>query len=396
MASVTEIQTILQYLDPQLQLPLLAVAEKAGMDVAEQIKQAKAAVVAPTKEEIATAFAAELKKAGPLIATYFNVEGDVFTFNKPVESEDIKAPTANQLSAVANLAKLAYISGNFTNACAIFALLVLDELHAEPTHYWGYLACAIRAEDWDLAAKVIASIEANLEDKSTLPRVWLWHASLFVAFFGGKHRIITEVIFQVEKQKDYSTRNNESLYYNRDVLEMTAPHYWRYLVASSFLAADGRTSIMNVCKFLRTLGAVPQDPIVRVGYATWMEHNAVAALDLLAEVASIVKKDVFLAPVADTLLDAIYKQVFDSYILSHKKVNLNLVARYTQQKVEDAEAWIVKLLEDKNYIKARTDSTKQEIEIVAVRGDAYSRVLRDVSKGAHKGGFKGQGYKYRK
>lgn len=104
----------------------------------------------------------------------------------------------------------------------------------------------------------------------------------------------------------------------------------------------------------------------------------------------------FLAPVADTLLDAIYKQVFDSYILSHKKVNLNLVARYTQQKVEDAEAWIVKLLEDKNYIKARTDSTKQEIEIVAVRGDAYSRVLRDVSKGAHKGGFKGQGYKYRK
>ena len=388
MASASEIQNILQYLDPQLHVPMMEFAKKAGFEVTPA-----AAPQTPSKADVATATAAEITKAGAAISTHFTCEGGVYAFIKP--TEETAAPSKAHTAAIANLAKLAYIDGSFVNACAFFACLVhFNPAVEQDTYYWGYLVCAIRAEQWDVALKVVLALEGALEDHHTTPRVWLWHASLFVAFHGGKHRAISEVIFQVEKQKDYNTRNNVSLYHNRDVLEMVAPHYWRYIAAATFLAADGRGSIQNICKFLRTLSGVPQDPLVRVGHAIWVERNAVAALELLDEVSATLKSDFFLASVADAILDSVYKQVFDSYILSHKKVSLKLVAERTHQKIEDAEAWVVRLLEDKNYIKAKMDSAKQEIEIVTVRGDAYSRVLREVSKGGHgqKAGYKSGGY----
>eukprot|EP00164_Ancoracysta_twista_P032186 GFYU01067467.1.p1 GENE.GFYU01067467.1~~GFYU01067467.1.p1 ORF type:complete len:142 (+),score=27.61 GFYU01067467.1:3-428(+) len=111
MASASEIQNILQYLDPQLHLPMMEFAKKAGFEVTPVT-----APQTPSKADVATATTAEITKAGTAISTHFTCEGGVYAFIKP--TEETAALSKAHTAAIANLAKLAYVDGNFVNACA--------------------------------------------------------------------------------------------------------------------------------------------------------------------------------------------------------------------------------------------------------------------------------------
>lgn len=260
---------------------------------------------------------------------------------------------------------------------------------------WACFASSLLFSKWKEAIDDCDRIEKELESTThlkkseiLLQRTWLLHWIMFIVFkpkLTPEGQIVEEEERKEEKEKRAAMdRASEKLVAdgNKRIMTTAAPHLLRYLGASLVL------NPLKMGKHRREIVALMSqevynhsDPIMDFLLALYMRIDFDEAQKHLGECKFIFDLDYFLQGKWELFEDAARHSIFEAYCRIHQVIKIDMIAEKLSLTPEEAERWIVKLIQTAK-LEAMIDSAKDQVIMMRQAPNVYHQVMektRDLS-----------------
>eukprot|EP00928_Gymnodinium_smaydae_P006877 TRINITY_DN1245_c0_g2_i1.p1 TRINITY_DN1245_c0_g2~~TRINITY_DN1245_c0_g2_i1.p1 ORF type:complete len:476 (-),score=154.27 TRINITY_DN1245_c0_g2_i1:137-1465(-) len=279
------------------------------------------------------------------------------------------------VDVLVHYAKLQYDCGNYAfssevlkHVRSIIANQESDTFDASKnvSCIWGALASHLLNSEIDEAAAVILQLDEFLESgrlakkEVMIQRTWLLHWTLFAIFTPQKGD---------SKLLDFLLNDK-----NLVVITLTCPHLFRYVSASLILHKRLKHLIKDTVKILRQESGSYSDPITRFLLALYSDMDFDQAQTELQKCANACKADFFLKESWAEFEENARLLIFETYCRIHQCINIGMIARKLNMQEEEAELWIVKLIQSAK-LDARIDCERSRVVMSKGAPNVYQQVI---------------------
>mmetsp|Transcript_51825 Transcript_51825/g.160750 ORF Transcript_51825/g.160750 Transcript_51825/m.160750 type:complete len:463 (+) Transcript_51825:92-1480(+) len=390
---------ITPFLDRHMIFPILHFLQKAGMYRREDLTKAEITLLSDTSmlDAIIDNYAAEgneppqdlLQRRDNILQLLEDSQRKVLKLLQVLENDDqvrriAEFKTLGDLCSAFELepdimeefshyAKLHYQCGHYPLTGELLkhyrSMIAVDAERPMSAHInciWGSLASFILNEAYDEAAEFISKLDEYLES-STMPkkevllhRTWLLHWTLFVIFRADKVE---------QKLLDYLL-NDKSL----SIISLAAPHLFRYVGAVLILHKRLKHLVKDTVWILHHEGNSYSDPVTRFLLALYTDMDFDQAQHELQLCSVVCKGDYFLAHRWAEFEENARLLIFETYCRIHQCINIRMIASKLNMEAEEAELWIVKLIQNAK-LDARIDSEKSRVVMSKAPPSIYQQVI---------------------
>lgn len=236
---------------------------------------------------------------------------------------------------------------------------------------WGTLACHILNGDWEFAGDIISKLDEAYEASNlkltryelVLNRGWLLHWTIFLVF----------------KSDNPSTQKKAMDFFLLDrslqIVAVACQHLLRYVAALLILhrhLQDHRAS--ELLNRIRQDRFWYSDPITQFLEALYFDLDFEAAQTYLNECGKVLAHDYFLSDLQEEFAERCRLLIFETYCRIHQHIDLRMIADKLSMTPEDAEVWIVKLIQHAK-LDATIDSEKNRVLMAKQQVNVYQQVL---------------------
>jgi len=285
------------------------------------------------------------------------------------------------IDGLVHYAKLQYDCGNYTLSGELLkhyrSMMAQDSERPMTSKQisctWGSLASFILNREFDeaadgaeRAADVIFKINDFLDNTKMskkdvlLQRTWLLHWTLFPIFTAEKVEV---------KLLDFFL-NEKSL----SCISLGSPHLFRYVAACLILQKRLKHLTKDTVWIIQHESASYNDPITRFLLALYVEMDFDEAQLELKNCEQVCKVDYFLAKHWAEFQENARLLIFETYCRIHQCINIGMIASKLNMEAEEAEVWIVKLIQNAK-LDARIDSEKSRVVMSKAPPSVYQQVI---------------------
>jgi len=274
---------------------------------------------------------------------------------------------------VLHYSKLQYDCGNYqftANLMKPIGALLQDSEALSTTRQasckWGVLSCNLLLQEFKEASNVIAELDEFLENsrlskkEMLMQRTWLLHWTLFAVFRDDKpDPKLSDILL-----------NDKSLI----IVSLAAPHLFRYVGSLLILQKWLKPRIKDIVRTMQQEAASYSDPITRFLLALYNDIDFDQAQAELQKCEQVCKSDYFLAAHWPEFEENARLLIFEAYCRIHQCINIGMIASKLNMKEEEAELWIVKLIQSAK-LDARIDSEKSRVVMSKAPPSVYQQVI---------------------
>lgn len=231
---------------------------------------------------------------------------------------------------------------------------------------WGSLASALLNREFEEAAEVIFKLDEFLENSKMskrevlLQKTWLLHWTLFAIFSPEK----------VEPKLLDFFLNEKSL----SIISISCPWLFRYVGACLILQKRLKQIVKDTVWIIHHEANSYSDPITRFLLALYTDMDFDEAQRELQQCAKVCKGDYFLTQHWGEFMENARLLIFETYCRIHQCINIRMIASKLNMEVEEAELWIVKLIQNAK-LDARIDSEKGRVVMSKAPPSVYQQVI---------------------
>jgi translation initiation factor 3 subunit E len=231
---------------------------------------------------------------------------------------------------------------------------------------WGALAACLLNKEFDNAAEVIFKLDEFLENTKTskrevlLQRTWLLHWALFAIFTGEK--VETKLLDFFLNEKSLS------------IISLSCPHLFRYVGACLILHKRVKHLVKDTVWIIQHESSSYSDPVTRLLLALYTDMDFDEAQRMLQQCEVVCRGDYFLAQRWAELEENARLLIFETYCRIHQCINIEMIATKLNMGAEEAELWIVKLIQNAK-LDARIDSEKHRVVMSKAPPSVYQQVI---------------------
>jgi len=288
------------------------------------------------------------------------------------------------IEALVTYARLQFQCGNYALSGDLLkhyrALLLQDSERPRPEKFipalWGGLASHVLNAEWEAAAEQTLKLDDFLENqfrsasggKGELlaQRTWLLHWALFVIF---KNDVTGSPKTQVEKLLELFL--NEK---NLSIIAVGAPHLLRYVAACLILHKRLKHMVKDCVNVIYNESHQYKDPMTSFLQHLFMDLDFDEAQSKLQECKPLVQQDYFLQEHWTEIEENSRLLIFETYCRIHQCINIKMIAEKLNMEPEQAELWIVKLIQNAK-LEARIDSEKNRVIMSKQPNNVYAQVI---------------------
>jgi len=240
---------------------------------------------------------------------------------------------------------------------------------------WGSLASCILHCQWEEAANNVQQMESTLESNSmkmtktelVTQKAWLLHWAIWVIFKsekGSQPAMKLLDLFLAEK--------------NLSVMSIACPHLFRYVAACLILHKRLKHMVKDTVAIINyecsEVNAAYKDPITKFITALYIDMDFDEAQKQLKKCKQVLEVDYFLQDSWEDFEENARLLIFETYCRIHQCINIQMLASRINMKPEEAELWIVKLIQSAK-LDARIDSEKGRILMSKQPPNVYQQVV---------------------
>lgn len=240
---------------------------------------------------------------------------------------------------------------------------------------WGSLASCILHCQWEEAANNVQQMESTLESNSmkmtktelVTQKAWLLHWAIWVIFKsekGSQPAMKLLDLFLAEK--------------NLSVMSIASPHLFRYVAACLILHKRLKHMVKDTVAIINyecsEVNAAYKDPITKFITALYIDMDFDEAQKQLKKCKQVLEVDYFLQDSWEDFEENARLLIFETYCRIHQCINIQMLASRINMKPEEAELWIVKLIQSAK-LDARIDSEKGRILMSKQPPNVYQQVV---------------------
>ncbi|CAE7419230.1 unnamed protein product [Symbiodinium natans] len=290
------------------------------------------------------------------------------------------------IDGLVHYAKLQYDCGNYTLSGELlkhYRRMISQDAERpmmtskQVSCIWGTLASFILNREFEEASDgaeravdVIFKINDFLDNTKMskkevlLQRTWLLHWSLFPIFTAEKVEV---------KLLDFFL-NEKSL----SCISLSCPHLFRYVAACLILQKRLKHLMKDTVWIIQHENAVYSDPVTRFLMALYVDMDARQDFDEaqheLQKCEKVCKVDYFLMRHWQDFQENARLLIFETYCRIHQCINIGMIASKLNMEAEEAEVWIVKLIQNAK-LDARIDSEKCRVVMSKAPPSVYQQVI---------------------
>mmetsp|Transcript_30389 Transcript_30389/g.69072 ORF Transcript_30389/g.69072 Transcript_30389/m.69072 type:complete len:461 (-) Transcript_30389:78-1460(-) len=235
---------------------------------------------------------------------------------------------------------------------------------------WGSLGSFILNLQFAEAADVIFTLDEQLEGcklpkrEVLLQRTWLLHWTLFPIFTVEKvdEKVKTKLLDFFLNEKSLS------------IISLSCPHLFRYVGACLILDRRLKNIMKDTVWIVHHEAGSYSDPITRFLLALYTDMDFDEAQRELQQCSLVCKGDYFLAQHWAEFEENARQLVFETYCRIHQCINIRMIATKLNMEAEEAELWIVKLIQHAR-LDARIDSEKSRVVMSKAPPSVYQQVI---------------------
>jgi len=243
------------------------------------------------------------------------------------------------------------------------------------SNLWGELASNILKNDFKVAPELILEIYDKLEkaEKSENPpphkmpmrevllqRTWWLHWALYAVF--KSEEVDPKVLDVLITEKSLS------------IISLSCPYLFRYVGACLILNKRLKLALFDTVKVLQHDCGSYSDPITRFLLALYTDMDFDEAQRELQKCKLVSKGDYFLSGHWAEFEENARLLIFERYCRIHQCININMIAEKLNMAPEEAELWIVKLIQSAK-LDARIDSEKSRVVMSKAPPSVYQQVI---------------------
>lgn len=237
---------------------------------------------------------------------------------------------------------------------------------------WGSLASFILNREFEEVpgverpADVIAKINEFLENAKIpkkevlLQKTWLLHWTLHAIFTPDK----------VDAKLLDFFLNEKSL----SITSLSCPHLFRYVAACLILQKRLKHLMKETVWIIHHESSNYTDPVTRFLLALYVEMDFDQAQIELQNCKEVCKVDYFLSRHWPEFEENARLLIFETYCRIHQCINIRMIATRLNMEAEEAEVWIVKLIQNAK-LDARIDSEKSRVVMSKAPASVYQQVI---------------------
>ena len=282
------------------------------------------------------------------------------------------AVTTEHVAALADHAKLLYESGDYATASIELGLVrALATADLAFSVLWGKTACDLLLADGPRATQAVQAVTALREAidarASTTAaavllqqRAWLMHWALVALPQGDGGVALIAEMFASDG------------YVN--VIQSLCPHLLRYLAATVLMSPRKRSALQELVKLVRLLRRDHSDAITSLVEDLYFHASFDDAQKRLAECATALAKDWFLANMTDAFMSAARLHIFESYCRIHSRISLSALGAKLGMEDGAAEKWIAKMISGAQ-LNASIDSASGQVLFGNKPPDVYEQMI---------------------
>jgi len=286
------------------------------------------------------------------------------------------------IDGLVHYAKLQYDCGNYTLSGELlkhYRRMISQDAERpvmtskQVSCIWGTLASFILNREFEeatdgaeRAVDVIFKINDFLDNTKMskkevlLQRTWLLHWSLFPIFTAEKVEV---------KLLDFFL-NEKSL----SCISLSCPHLFRYVAACLILQKRLKHLMKDTVWIIQHENAVYSDPVTRFLMALYVDMDFDEAQHELQKCEKVCKVDYFLMRHWQDFQENARLLIFETYCRIHQCINIGMIASKLNMEAEEAEVWIVKLIQNAK-LDARIDSEKCRVVMSKAPPSVYQQVI---------------------
>lgn len=233
---------------------------------------------------------------------------------------------------------------------------------------WGSIGCHILNAEWDQAAEHACKLEESFDQQrlskhdQVLNRAWLLHWDLFIIFK-------CEKFGQPAKLTDYFFSDK-----NLQVQAAACPHLLRYTAAIMILNKRLKPLMKDIVNIVQQESHNYADPITEFLIALYCDLDFDKAQEKLQACRAVFDRDYFLNTFWADFEENARLLIFEAYCRIHECINIKMIAEKLNMKPEEAELWIVKLIQSAK-LDAKIDSEKNRVVMARANADVYHQVI---------------------
>jgi translation initiation factor 3 subunit E len=309
-------------------------------------------------EQVATLKA---KKSIPEICQEFSIEPDV-------------------IEGLVVYAKLQFECGNYSLSTDLLkhyrSILAQDAERTMTTKQigclWGSLASFVLNMEMEEAAELILKLDDFLENSKMakrevlLQRTWLLHWTLFVIFNVAPQAKLPDMVM---KLLDLFL-NEKSL----SIISLSCPHLFRYVGACLILHKRLKHLMKDTVWIIHHEAEKYSDPVTKFLLALYTDMDFDQAQQELKKCERVLKVDFYLKTHWKDFEENARLLIFETYCRIHQCINITMIASKLNMEAEEAELWIVKLIQSAK-LDARIDSEKSRVVMSKAPPSVYQQVI---------------------
>merc|ERR1712096_439129 len=224
---------------------------------------------------------------------------------------------------------------------------------------------------WEAAGDLVLKLDEAYDTATVkipryelvLNRTWLLHWTLFIVFKSDSPAV-------ARKMMDFFLQEK-----SLQIISVGCTHLLRYVAALLILHKNLQES-----RAQELLGKIRQDchwysdPITKFLEALFFDVDFDSAQELLGEIGPVLDHDYFLQDIKEEFREHCRLLIFETYCRIHQSINLNMIAEKLQMSRDEAEVWIVKLIQQAK-LDAKIDSETHRVVMTRQPPSVYQKVL---------------------
>lgn len=278
------------------------------------------------------------------------------------------------IEGLVHYAKLQFDCGNYSLSGELLkhyrSMMAVDVERPMTSKYvsciWGSLASFILNREFEEASEIVFKLDEFLETSRMtkrevlVQRTWLLHWTLFAIFTADK----------VEAKLLDFFLNEKSL----SIISLSCPHLFRYVGACLILQKRLKHLVKDTVWIIHHEAGSYSDPITRFLLALYTDMDFDEAQGELQRCSVVCRGDFFLAQHWTEFEENARLLIFETYCRIHQCINIRMIASKLNMEAEEAELWIVKLIQNAK-LDARIDSEKSRVVMSKAPPSVYQQVI---------------------
>jgi translation initiation factor 3 subunit E len=233
---------------------------------------------------------------------------------------------------------------------------------------WGSLASHILLGEIEEGSDIIAKVDDFLENTKMskrellAQRTWLLHWCLFCIFKAQQPAQATKPLDLILTEK------------NMMIISISCSHLFRYVSACLVLHKRLKHLLKDTVRIISHECSTYSDPVTRFLLALYVDVDFEVAQQELKKCKFLFEGDFFLAPKWQEFEENARLLIFEAYCRIHQRINIAMIATKLNMEAQEAELWIVKLIQNAK-LDARIDSEKSRVIMTKAPPNVYQQVI---------------------